>query len=110
MSWAGRLRHQVTIQNYSESQDSTTGEVTKSWTEFATVRAAIEPLRGKEFFESQERFGVTMHRVIIRYLAGVNDTMRVKFGSRILAIKAVLNKDERNRWLELMCEEGPQDG
>lgn len=32
--------------------------------------------------------------------------MRLKFGARVFNIRAVINRGERNRLLELLCEEG----
>ena len=46
------------------------------------------------------------HRVTIRHRDGVTPKMRLKFGARILNIRAVINPAERNRTLELLCEEG----
>ena len=46
------------------------------------------------------------HRVTIRHRDGVTPKMRLKFGTRILNIRAVINAGERNRTLELLCEEG----
>ncbi len=40
------------------------------------------------------------------YRAGVAPKQRLLFGARTLNIRAVVNPDERNRWLELLCEEG----
>ena len=46
------------------------------------------------------------HRVTIRHRDAVTAKMRLKFGTRILNIRAVVNPSERNRTLELLCEEG----
>ncbi len=107
---SGRLRHVVTIEHYTESQDLNTGEVTNDWATFATVRAGVEPLKGREFFASQERQSEVEVRIVIRYLEGVESTMRVLFDSRYYAIKSVINKDERNREMELMCAQGVLSG
>ena len=48
----------------------------------------------------------TSHRIRIRYLADVDTGMRVSFGGRILKITGIVNEDERNRFLDLICEEG----
>lgn len=106
---AGRLRHRVIIQNYTTTTNQY-GEETKVWADLDTVWAAVEPLRGTELFESQQRFGALDTRIVMRYLSGVDETMRVKFGSRMFAIVSPpINKDERGIYLELMCKEGLQD-
>jgi SPP1 family predicted phage head-tail adaptor len=43
--------------------------------------------------------------VVIRYRAGLNQTMRVKYGSRQFEIQGIVDLDERHRWMRLTCEE-----
>ena len=101
---AGELRHRVTIQQKSVTRN-TFGEEVVTWQDVATVWAAIEPLRGREFFESQQVNAEVTTRIRIRYRPGITPTMRVVFGNRVFDIQAVINVDERNRELHLMCRE-----
>ncbi|MFK7695401.1 phage head closure protein [Paenibacillus sp. HJGM_3] len=101
---AGRLRHRITLEQFTTSPDGA-GGVTEAWVAFETVWAAVEPLRGREMVEHQQiQSGVT-HRVRRRYRSGINSKMRIKFGGRIFRIDSVINPDERNREMQLMCEE-----
>ncbi len=102
---AGALRHRVTLQTVGETPDGG-GGFTAAWTDGATVWAAIEPLRGRERLHAQQLETPVTHRVTIRHRDGVTAKMRIKFGTRILNIRAVVNPSERNRTLELLCEEG----
>ena len=101
---AGRLRHRVTIQNYTESQN-TFGETTKTWADYATIWAAIEPVKGREFWESQQVNAEITTKITMRYLAGVKPKMRVLDDNRIFEIDSVINVDERNRELQLLVKE-----
>ena len=101
---AGRLRHRVAIEQEGRAGDGG-GGAAQSWTTFATISAAVVPLSGREAELAAQVGSVVSHRVEIRYRAGVTSKMRVKFGSRVLNIRAVLNIEERNRELHLMCEE-----
>ena len=103
---AGRLRHRVTIQTRSQSVNEY-GEPSNSWSELDQVWAAIEPISGDERVEMQSsaRQGHTSHRVTVRYLANVDATDRVLFGSRVLEIVSVLNFDEKDEFLTLLCRE-----
>lgn len=101
---AGKLRHLVTIQRATETQDSA-GEPVVVWTEFAKAWAAVEPLKGREFFEAQQHYGQVTHRVAIRYLAGIVPKMRVVHGERSFDIQAVLHLEERGREIHLICTE-----
>lgn len=101
---AGALRHSVIIQTSTPSQ-SGTGEVTESWGTFATVKASISPSSGREFFASEQLNAEMSHKVKIRYLSGVTTKMRVLFGSRVLDILSIVNIDEKNHEMILMCKE-----
>jgi len=101
---AGWLRHRVTIQKKTTSQDSY-GAEQETWTNVATVWAGIEPLRGREYIDAQNATAEVTHRVRIRYQSGITPRMRVSFGSRTFEIVSVINVLERNRELELMCRE-----
>lgn len=101
---AGRLRHRVTIQSVTTNTDSY-GQPIESWSTFAEVWAAVEPLTGREYFQAQQLQAEVTYRVRIRYLTGVLPTMRVLHDSRTFEVQAVINLDERNRELHLMCRE-----
>jgi SPP1 family predicted phage head-tail adaptor len=101
---AGKLRHTITLQALTVSQDSY-GGATEAWTTFATVRASVEPLQGREFFASQQVQAEVTTRFRIRYLAGVKPTMRVVFEGRTFDVQAVLDPNEMHRELHLMAVE-----
>ena len=102
---AGALRHRITLQSATDTPDGG-GGFTTVWTDVATVWAAIEPLKGREQLHAAQLETPVTHRVTLRYRAGVTPKMRVKFGTRVFNIRAVIDAEERHRTLELMCEEG----
>lgn len=106
---AQQLRHQITIQSRSTSQDATGGQV-DTWSTVATVWAAIEPLQGREFFAAQQVQAETSVRIRMRYLAGVLPSMRVVFDSTIYDIKDVIDPEMKHRELHLMCSTGVTRG
>lgn len=100
------LRHSISIQQESRVADGGGGS-TLSWTNVATgISAAIEPLRGGERLRAMQLEDSITHKVTIRYRAGVTAAMRILFGARVFNIRAVINPGERDRWLEIMAEEG----
>jgi len=101
---AGRLRHIVTIQRVTETQDGY-GDKSEAWADVADLRAGIEPLRGREFFDAQHVSADVTTKIVIRYYSGIVPKMRVINGSRIWEIKSVIDPDERHRELQLMCTE-----
>ena len=46
------------------------------------------------------------HRIVIRYRDDVTTNDRILWGSRTFNIRAVIDREARGRWLELLCEEG----
>jgi len=101
---AGKLRNTIAIEQVAETQDAD-GSVIESWSTFASAQASIEPISGREYFAAQTTQADVTHRISLRYLAGVMPKMRVKYGSRIFDILSVININERNRELQLMCRE-----
>lgn len=99
------LRRQVTLQSPAETTDGT-GGFTLSWTNVATVWAAIEPLSGRERMIARKLQSSVTHRITIRYRTGVTARMRVQSGSRVFNIRHVINLEERDELLELLAEEG----
>ncbi len=101
---AGKLNKRVTIQDKSASQNSY-GEEVITWTDFAKVWAAVEPLRGREFLEGKQITAEVSTRIRIRYRSGILPEMRVVYGSIIYDIHPPINLDECNREIHLMCQE-----
>lgn len=103
---AGRLRHRVTLQRATDGIDQY-GDQTPTWTALATVWAAVEPLSGREYLLAQQVHGEATVRITIRPVANVTLTPkdRVRFGARYFDVQSVINKDERNREIELLCVE-----
>ena len=101
---AGDLRHRVTIQSASESV-SAAGEVTKTWSDVATVWASIEPLTGREKWLAEQVQAAATHRVRMRYRSDVGLENRLLYGSRVLDILEVMNTGERDKELVLICAE-----
>jgi len=102
---SGRLRHRLILQSRSESRDTYGGAVT-TWSTEATVWGAIEPLSGREYFANQQTQSEARVRVVIRYQSSIDETWRVKHGGKYYEIVDVLNHDERNRMMTLMCLQG----
>ena len=101
----GRMRKRITLQTETPTTDNA-GGYALAWTNSLTVWADIEPLSGHEVFTASHLEGRVTHSVTMRYQTGITTDMRIIYGSRVFNIRAVLNSDESNRWLELLVEEG----
>lgn len=105
---AGRLRHVVTLERQSATKDSF-GEVVDTWTTLGppTVRAAKQPLNGKEYFAAGGENSEVTTRFRMRYqtaIADLNNSDRLVHGSDIYDIESVINQDGRNIELIIMCK------
>lgn len=100
----GDLRHQIVIQSKDLRQDSF-GAETPTWSTFATVWAAVEPLRGREYLEAKHLQAEVDVRFRIRYRDGLLPSMRISYDGRLFDIMDIIHVKEHNRELQLMAKE-----
>jgi SPP1 family predicted phage head-tail adaptor len=106
---AGKYRHIVTFQKLIEAQNSY-GETSindeNNWENAFTVRVGIFPISGREALTEEVRKGEISHRIHLRYIKGIDNTMRIKFGTRIFEIiSPPINAYEQNHEIHLICKE-----
>lgn len=103
---AGRLHDRVTFQRRTESLDAYR-EDTGTWSDVATVAAAVEPLRGKEFFNALQVQSDITTLIIVRYssdVSGITSKDRIVHGSDTYDIAGPpINVNSRNKELQFMC-------
>ncbi|MEG5661335.1 phage head closure protein [Enterobacter bugandensis] len=108
---AGKLRHQVTIQEPVMAQNPDTGAVNKTWRDVAIVWAEVYPLSAREFIAAQASQGEITTRIMIRFRTGITRKHRIIFRGSIYNIEGVLPDPESGReYLTLPCSEGVNDG
>lgn len=113
---AGRLRHLIEIQSYVEAQDPSSGDDTKTWngypTEtppFAKARAEIVTSGGRELFAAQQQLAEADAIIKIRFIAGVNERMRVYHKAEDVFYNVLnVRPDDRSRreFIILICSTG----
>jgi len=101
---AGKLRCRVIIQIIQKVPDGY-GSFIETWTDQDTVYAAIIPLRGVELLAAQKEQSEITTKIIIRYRSKFLADYRFKYGNRYFYVETIINPEERNRSLELMCRE-----
>ena len=103
---AGELRHRIDIVTPVSGAQDGYGNARETWTTLhATVPAAIVPTASREVYAGNKIDTIASHIVTIRYIAGITVKMRVKWGSRTFAIVGMVNPEERNVSLDLICQE-----
>lgn len=100
---AGILRHRVTIEAATDARNSL-GESTSTWSTYATRWASIEAVSYSEQQQQGQTSGTVSHAVRMRYVDGLTGKMRLRWGSRLLYISSLIEKNNREEH-ELACEE-----
>jgi SPP1 family predicted phage head-tail adaptor len=108
---SGRLRHKVSLQQLTETQNQETGAMVKAWIEVAEVWARIEPLSAREFIAASATQSEVTARITIRYRAGVTAKMRIVYRDKIYNIAGVLADPKSGlEYLTLPVSEGVNNG
>lgn len=81
------------------------GESTQVPMLHSKIWADVQPIRGKEFTESQKTSSELQYRITTRYREGVDPSMEVRWDNRKLNINAVIDVNGREESMELMCVE-----
>lgn len=105
MVLAGNMRQRIRIEQPVVVPDGLGGG-TRSWQTLTTVWAEIHTLSGDERFDAGKLASTVTHRITLRWRNDITPEMRVVFGTRIFAIRAVLERDGKRRSVELVTEEG----
>ena len=100
----GRLKHRITFQELSKSQNEY-GELVEKWIDIKTVWAEIKPVSGNQFFAAKQINSEISHNVYIRYRTDLKPSMRIKFKERVFEILYLMNVNEDNRLMQIYCKE-----
>lgn len=100
----GSMRTRITLQKPVKSRSD--GSLVTTWTDVATVWAAVHPLVGKEYHSAMQEQSESTHKINMRYRSDIRADWRIKLGNRELDIASPpINIDERNVELVLYCKE-----
>jgi len=101
----GRLNRRVTVQQRTAASPDSFGAADATWTDIATIDAAVQPLRGQERSAARQTEAGADIKVTMRYRTIDAKNYRLKYGARLLDIESVIDIDERHRVLEVNCKE-----
>lgn len=105
---AGRLRHRVTLQSLTRTQEANTGAVIETWVNMGTVWAGVEPLSVRDFVSADTRQSQIVARIVMRPVAGMDETWRVVHGTKIYQIAGILpDQDSGIEYVTLAVAQGP---
>lgn len=103
--YAGKLRNAIIIEREISTRNDSGGE-NIVWITHKSLKAYIKVKSGTERVRGMKLESPLSHSFFIRYSADILPTDRVNYQGRYMQIRAVINIEERNRWIELACEEG----
>jgi SPP1 family predicted phage head-tail adaptor len=101
----GDLRHQVYLQGLTRTEDEGGGGAEVWGDDAGPIWAEVRPLSGNEALRAMQAEATVTHQVTMRYRPGVTTGMRIRFGTRYLDIRRVIDPEERRVELQLLCEE-----
>lgn len=101
----GRLKHKLTIQHQSGTTTDQYGAEHPVYSTFETVRAEKRPLFGRDLMLAQSMQSEAKAKFLIRYLSGLNSTMRIVEGSTTYEIIGEpVDINGKGRFQEILCK------
>lgn len=100
---AGDLRHRITFET-PINEENAAGENVPTFVTGETVWAAIRPASARELLQVNGQGHQVTHTITIRY-RNVKSKWRIKYRGRTFQIASIINVDERNIELRLVCHE-----
>src|SRR5262245_28856286 len=105
----GRMRFKIGIEEPAPVADSI-GQMVPTWNPLGEFWGDIQPLAGREAESARQLTATATHQVIMRFIdpalpSRLSPQHRLKFGSRIFNIDAVLNFRERSQQFQILATE-----
>lgn len=106
---AGELRHSVEVQSQAEGYDPN-GGANGAWSTDTTIRASVQTLTGRKLEIARQIDAEATVEIRTRYctsggLSFITVDNRLLFGTRILEPVFIVNENERNIVLRVLCKE-----
>lgn len=100
---AGKLKHRVRIMR--DIDQLTGGQSLPVPTQLAEVWAWVQPLASRELAQVRQTLPEVSHRVTLHYRAGLTASDWLEHNGGRLAISSLINVQNDNTVLELLCVE-----
>lgn len=102
--FVGQFRHRILVQQMTETNDTTTGQPTRTWSTFANnLPAVYHDITGGEGQRAGQIEAQSSTRFTVRYMDGFKPTMRIYFNGTYHNITDVRQVDGNRRYLDLYC-------
>lgn len=106
----GELKQRITLERLARSINNNGFEI-ETWEPFKTVWAKVENLHGREYFTAAQVKAEKTVKFTIRYIKGIDETMRILFKDKVYNITSIDNIKYQNKFVEIKAlTEGDTDG
>ncbi|APM39873.1 phage head closure protein [Clostridium kluyveri] len=103
------LRHKITFQSLTTSTNEN-GFEEEIWEGYLTVWAGVSNLYAREFFQAAAVQAEKTVKFTIRFIKGIDESMRILFGDKQYNITSIDNIKYRNRYMEIKALEVESSG
>jgi SPP1 family predicted phage head-tail adaptor len=109
INFTKEAKHTITVQSVTEASGNM-GDYSASWSNLATMRAIIKPMRQFERIQYGKMDSEVTHEIIVRYQSIFSNPLtsvkyRIMFNSRQLEIKEAINLFEDNVYVKIIANE-----
>ena len=101
----GKMRYRVKVERATNTRDAG-GGLSQAFNSVATIYANIKPKSANSTYTQGMLQEKVTHEITIRYMKNIDTNSRITYGTRQFAVNGIINVDERDRFLTLLCEEG----
>ena len=109
---AGQLRHRITFRRQTNTKNTTTGGITRSWGDIPTapaVWADVVGLNGREAVMGSVLQGVNHYQITVRYRTDILPSDQIKWGDVELNVHSAQDKLGTKQWTVIHAStEAPQ--
>tara|TARA_R110002153_G_scaffold58290_3_gene159911 strand:+ start:2492 stop:2842 length:351 start_codon:yes stop_codon:yes gene_type:complete len=110
----GGMRHKLQLQSKYVTPDGGGSDELTSWSTFANVFGSIVAESGGERMFGEQLQEPITHKIRIRFRRDISFKNRIQYKftnegisvTRVFNIKRVINVENRDRYIEIMCVEG----
>ena len=100
----GVLNHRFSLEQLIETADGL-GALDRQFQPIAMVWGALEPMRHDERLLAQQLAEQATHNITIRFRSDIATGWRFVEGERVYVVVAIVDPDERGRYLRCQTEE-----
>lgn len=97
----GEMRHYLTFEAKSAAPVDEHGQRALTWSEVRSLWAKLEVKQASEVMEGDRKVQVSNFIFTLRYVDGLNSTMRILYRARYYSINAIYDKDGTGKWLTI---------